>query len=495
MQSKIAKAIVEALASGYQLDPEAFGSLLKFDEKIDVVELVMKAVQIKYHSDDKQTVLTKQDIEKALPPDLKETDSAHGEAEPMVPEYIEPEYKIIKDPTDNIFPIEGLKGFQSLFRSRLEKLMKIVKERPDSYQIRQISTLKKEVSNSSQKIAGLVMNKKIRRAYVELTIDDISGRIRTIALDEAVKKNATEVCLDQLAVLDLQFSKRGSAIVKDVYSPDIPERLPNRSKKEVYAVFTSDTHVGSNTFLFNAFNRFILWLNGKLGDDSIVRRVKYLIIGGDVVDGVGIYPNQEKELQEVDIYEQHKKFIQLIEQVPKHIKIFIIPGNHDPVRQALPQPGIPEKYAGQLYHMENVVMLGNPIHLNLHGVNVLVCHGRSLDDIVATTPGLTFSKPASAMKALLKARHLAPTYGGRTPIAPEQEDHLVIEEVPDIFHTGHVHTVDVDTYRGTLLINSGTWQGQTSYQMNMGLKPTPGIVPIVNLATLEVTLKNFVMME
>ncbi|MCP8312250.1 MAG: DNA-directed DNA polymerase II small subunit [Candidatus Methylarchaceae archaeon HK02M1] len=495
MQLKIAKAIVEALASGYQLDSEAFEFLLQFNERVNAVELVMKAVQIKYYNNDKQTVLTKQDIEKALPPNLKETNSAHKEVKPIVIEHIESEYKIIKDPTDNIFPIEGLKGFQSLFINRFEKLMKIVKERPDSYQIRQISTLKKEASNSSQKIAGLVMNKKIGRAYVELAIDDMSDRIRTLALNEAVKKNAIKVCLDQLAIIDLQFSKRGTAIVKDVYSPDIPEHLPNRSKQEVYAVFTSDTHIGSNTFLFDAFNRFILWLNGKLGDDSIIRKVKYLIIGGDLVDGVGIYPNQEKELQEVDIYEQYKKLIQLIEQVPKHIKIFIIPGNHDPVRQALPQPVIPEKYADQLYHMENVIMLGNPIHLNLHGVNILVCHGRSLDDIVATTPGLTFSKPASAMKVLLKARHLAPIYGGRTPIAPEKEDHLVIEEVPDIFHTGHVHTVDIDTYRGTLMINSGTWQGQTSYQMNMGLTPTPGIVPIVNLATLEVTLKNFVMIK
>jgi DNA polymerase II small subunit len=145
--------------------------------------------------------------------------------------------------------------------------------------------------------------------------------------------------------------------------------------------------------------------------------------------------------------------------------------------------------------MENVKMLGNPAYLNLHGVNLLVYHGRSLDDIVAMIPGLSFTKPTLAMKILLKARHLAPIYGGRTPIAPEKEDHLVIEDLPDIFHAGHVHTVDVNTYRNTLLINSGTWQGQTCYQLNMGLNPTPGIVPIVNLATLEVTLRNFVGMS
>ena len=37
--------------------------------------------------------------------------------------------------------------------------------------------------------------------------------------------------------------------------------------------------------------------------------------------------------------------------------------------------------------------------------------GKALDDIIASTPGLTYSKPAEAMKVLLKARHLSPTYG------------------------------------------------------------------------------------
>ena len=32
------------------------------------------------------------------------------------------------------------------------------------------------------------------------------------------------------------------------------------------------------------------------------------------------------------------------------------------------------------------------------------------------------------MKVLLKARHLSPIYGQRTPIAPEKEDMMVITE-------------------------------------------------------------------
>lgn len=123
---------------------------------------------------------------------------------------------------------------------------------------------------------------------------------------------------------------------------------------------------------------------------------------------------------------------------------------------------------------------------------MVLYHGRSLVDVVTTTPGLTFSRPAAAMKVLLRARHLAPAYGARTPIAPEVEDSLVIEDVPDVLHCGHVHTLEAEYYRGTLMVNSGAWQAQTSFQANLGIQPTPAIVPILDLSNLEVFTKSFV---
>ena len=99
--------------------------------------------------------------------------------------------------------------------------------------------------------------------------------------------------------------------------------------------------------------------------------------------------------------------------------------------------------------------------------------------------------PEEGMKFLLQSRHLAPTYGSRTLIAPENEDHLVINEIPDIFHAGHVHFMGYCKYRGTLIVNSGAWQRQTEYQKEMGHIPNPGICPIVNLKNFEITTLNF----
>jgi len=95
------------------------------------------------------------------------------------------------------------------------------------------------------------------------------------------------------------------------------------------------------------------------------------------------------------------------------------------------------------------------------------------------------------MKAMLRMRHLAPIYGGKTPIAPEAEDHLIIADVPDIFATGHVHAAGVDQYRGVVLVNASTWQAQTPYQKMRNIEPMPARLPIVDLASGQAVLRAF----
>jgi len=136
-------------------------------------------------------------------------------------------------------------------------------------------------------------------------------------------------------------------------------------------------------------------------------------------------------------------------------------------------------------------MVGNPSMVSLNDVKVLMFHGQSIDDIVRTTPGLSYDQPAKVMRHLLQARHLSPIYGSTTPIAPELEDMLTIDEVPDIFHTGHVHVMEMEFYRGVLMLNSGTWQSQTPFQASVGINPTPGVAVIVNLNNFKVFVKDF----
>jgi DNA polymerase II small subunit len=112
-------------------------------------------------------------------------------------------------------------------------------------------------------------------------------------------------------------------------------------------------------------------------------------------------------------------------------------------------------------------------------------------DILSSAPGFDYQRPVEVMEYQLRARHLAPEYGKSTPIGPEMEDWLVIEHVPDVFQSGHIHVPGSGVYRGTTIVNSGAWQGQTDYQKRMGLVPQPGLLPVVNLQSLQVRMMDF----
>lgn len=419
--------------------------------------------------------------------------------------------RIVYDSNDNINSGEGIEGYTSLFRSRYEKSLKILAQRTDSKKIKKIGLIKqiinqsrfnktnpnnpddvKEYTENSTFIAGLVMDKKIRKNSYELTIDDYTGLLNAAAYTDELRKQVSLLTFDQMVMLELENNnKRRGYAIKNLYSLDIPDRIPNRANSEAYSVLISDLHIGSKFFMEKEFQRFLEWLNGNLGDEDIVSKIKYICICGDLIDGIGIFPNQDKELLEKESNLQMEHAINILSKIPKHMKIFLIPGNHDLGRRALPQPAIPKRYAEKLYAFENISMLGNPCMVKMDGIKILMFHGQSLDDVIATIPGLSYSKPAEAMKILLKSRHLSPIYGHRTPIAPEIEDMMVIEEVPDILHSGHVHVIDVDSYKGTLIVNSGAWQTQTPFQQTMGITPTPGIAIIINLETLKPYQINF----
>lgn len=419
-----------------------------------------------------------------------------------------PSNNIIYDANNNVNSGEGVDGYTSLFRSRFEKSLRILSNRPDSKRIKKIGNIKqlfnqvritsnpnlnpKEKDDETLFVAGLVMEKKLKKNSYNITIDDQTGVLEVSAYNEDLKKQISLLTLDQMVMIELENNtKRRNYVMKNLYSLDVPDRIPNRSNSDTYAVLISDLHIGSKFFLENEFQMFLDWLNSNEESDGIVSKIKYVCICGDLIDGIGIFPHQDKELLEKDSYSQMEHATNLLLKIPKHMKVFLIPGNHDLGRRALPQPAIPKKYADKIYSLSNIRMLGNPCMINMDGVKTLMFHGQSLDDTIATIPGLSYSKPAEAMKILLKSRHLSPIYGQRTPIAPEREDMMVIEEVPDIFHSGHVHVIDVDSYKGTLIVNSGAWQAQTPFQRAMGITPTPGIAIVINLATLKPYQINF----
>jgi len=471
MKKELTFALNYALNKGFQIHPEAF----KILENVDVqkLEKIIKEI-VREKTRQKLFQINQDDLETYL-----------GIKEDLG---LQSEIKVLSDPTKKITSGEGVKGYNALFSSRFNKLKKIISDRPESRMLKSLAVAKSAKIEDDMYVCGLVTVKNSERNITKLILEDSSSSFEGIIFDEELRKTADTLLIDQFVMARISLGKNSGYIIKDLIFPDIPEQATNKSETEAYAVFLSDLHIGSKYFMEEEFTDFISWLSSP---DPVARKIRFVLIGGDILDGVGIYPNQNKELVCQTIEKQLEKVEELLDKIPKNIQIIIMPGNHDPGRRALPQPAIPKKYNSNLWEKENVVMVGNPAMISLNGVKVLMFHGQSIDDIVKTTPGLSYNKPTDVMKHLLKGRHLSPIYGSQTPIAPEMEDLLVIEEIPDIFHVGHVHKAQLDMYKGILLVNSGSWQKQTPFQASVGMTPNPGIALMVNLKTFQVFHQNY----
>ncbi|MBC7219019.1 MAG: DNA-directed DNA polymerase II small subunit [Hadesarchaea archaeon] len=417
---------------------------------------------------------------------------------PLAAEY-ESKVRIIKDVTGRSFSEGEISDFVALFRDRYERIGSILKKRLDLNDAVPIGSLRNLLDKQLVKVVGMVREKRESAAgNIVLQVEDLTGSVSALVFNsnkELVKK-AVEVNTDEVIgiVASLKADSRSQRLfVKDIIWPDIPIRREiHRAEEPLCAALLSDLHVGSTQFFEELFLKFIKWLRGESDepDAEIAGAVKYLVIAGDIVDGIGVYPRQEEELLINDIFKQYDFAAKLLAQIPDHITIIISPGNHDAVRPSEPQPAIHKDVASGLYNL-NSIMVGNPARLSLHGVEFLVYHGRSFDDVISSIPGLNREESTPPMIKLLKKRHLAPIYGGRTAISPEKNDYLVIDDVPDVFHSGHLHVFGYDRYRDVSVINSGTFQGMTNFMRQLGVRPTPGIVPIINLQSHETVVKKF----
>ncbi len=499
------KLIVKKFAvEGFNVHPKAVELLRSFDRSRldDVIGLVCKNCSGSF-------IITLEDVKKAIKAmeeidrrDSKENGRKEGRKEnrkengrkmlKSVPKRTDSEIagrtgkrvekfqdgliQVLKDVSGNSCCQGRVEDFVAYFNSRYEKLSSILRARINPVPISAL----RNVRSQSVEIIGMVNDvRETSNGNAVIELEDKTGMTTAIATGK-LKDEALELLGDE--VIAVSGTWNGRCLIADrITFPDVPINGNGKKDWGFGIAFISDTHFGSETFMEDAWNRFVSFMNCESGNEKlneVAESIKYIVLAGDVVDGVGIYPGQENELSIADIYGQYEFAAEQIEKLPKNVKIILSPGNHDAVRQAEPQPKLPKEFASLFPN--NVIHVGNPALVTLDGVKIQIYHGRSIDDLITRIPRLGYEKPEEAVIELLKRRHLSPAYGKRSPIAPEKEDYLVIEEVPDVLHTGHVHTFGAAFYRGVFAINSSTWQSQTEFQKKMNLNPMPGIVAVYN---------------
>jgi len=390
-----------------------------------------------------------------------------------------------------------INGFIRLYTYRYHKLSEILKQRTElqnAIPIKQAT----EVNNDNVAVLGMISSvNESKNGNLIVSLEDPSGVIRCIisSRNSQLFQKAQLLVVDE--VIGVVGNKKGIFIlVENLFFPDIPNSLPiKKVQDDVSVAYLSDIHVGSKDFMGENFQRAIDFLKSR-------NDIGYIFVTGDLVDGVGIYPSQEQELEIKDIYKQFQVFSEFIKQLPDDKQIIIAPGNHDGMRLAEPQPPLFKEFLPDLYNMKNITMVSNPAYVNIHktpdfdGFTHLMYHGYSFDhyclDVQALRTAGGYGRIDKVVEFLLKKRHLVPVHGS-TLIKPAEKDRLIIDKIPDVVTTGHVHNLRIGNYKHINLIGCACFQRATgdSFQERLGHLPTPGLVPVMSLKNREVNVFKF----
>ncbi|WP_435177553.1 DNA-directed DNA polymerase II small subunit [Halorussus sp. AFM4] len=425
-------------------------------------------------------------------PDASRPDTTRPDESVRDPDFDARSLEVAGDVTGESTGTGEYDDFVSVFQDRFKRLSKQLRSRVNA---RPTSAVRKMPGGGETAIVGMISDiRSTASGHWLIELEDTSGTYPCLVMkDREFADTVDELLLDEVIAVEGTLSDDnddgdGILFVDSLYFPDVPRTYqPSTADRHVQAALISDVHVGSQEFMADAWSRFADWLHTEEAS-----AVEYLLIAGDMVEGVGVYPNQDEELDIVDIYEQYEQFAEYLKEVPGDMEILMIPGNHDAVRLAEPQPGFDEELR-DIMSAHDARISGNPSTVTVEGVDVLMYHGFSLDEVIAELPEekASYDEPHKAMYQLLKKRHVAPQFGGKTRVAPEEKDYLVMDEVPDVFHTGHVHKLGWGKYHNVLAVNSGCWQAQTAFQKSVNIDPDAGFAPILDLDTLDMTVRQF----
>jgi len=398
-----------------------------------------------------------------------------------------------------------VKDFVTHFRNRYNLFKELLVGRKE---LENLISINKIGNTRNFSIIGIVANKRItKNKNIILEVEDLTGKINILISHdkEKVVKNAKEAVMDD--VIGIKCSGKGEFIyANDIVFADSFLAEKKKLDEEAYALFISDIHIGSKLFLKEKFERFISWINGIEIDDPLmaekIKKIKYILIAGDNVDGVGVYPGQEHFLEVKDIKEQYHFLAEAFKRFPSHVKIIMCPGQHDGVRVPEPQPALDAEFAEELTKMNNVFLISNPSLVEIgssgqkKGLKILFYHGASMirnwmDEIEELRLSRAHLNPTKISKYMLRHRHLSPTHSSNVYIPAEKEDLLALKEVPDILFTGDLHKADIDLYNNVLLVSGSCWQSATPFEEKVGNHPDPCKVPMLNLKTREIKILDF----
>ncbi|MDO8625345.1 MAG: metallophosphoesterase, partial [Candidatus Diapherotrites archaeon] len=345
-----------------------------------------------------------------------------------------------------------VQDFARMFGDQFETLSGVLRSR-QGFSPRPISQVKTSSSRDVEFIAMVTEKWVTKNGNLAFRLEDLEDECIALVLksDDVMLQAARPIMADEVIGVKGKKGKGDLIILAEIMQPDLPLKSPQRITEPLSIAVISDLHVGSKLFLEKELDRFLSFLNGRSDSEKereLAGRIKYLVVAGDTVDGIGVYPGQISKLLIKDLHAQYAALEDILLQVPDYIEVFIIPGQHDAVRWADPQPPIGKAYLPRLHELKNYHMLPSPGWVEIEGLKTVLYHGAALHELYNFNSRLSMTKPELAMIEILKRRSFMLNFGNKQPYAPEKKDYLLIREEPDLYFGGDMHHIGFDTYRG-----------------------------------------------
>ncbi|MFW6385048.1 MAG: DNA-directed DNA polymerase II small subunit, partial [Halodesulfurarchaeum sp.] len=255
-----------------------------------------------------------EDVGEQPPPEMKGSRSAEsavkgpGSAEPAESSTgrtpSRQSVRIDNDMTGHSTGTGTYEDFVAVFRDRYERLSEKLRGRVNR---RPASAIQSMTGGQEAAMIGMVDDvRSTASGHWLIDLEDTTGTFPCLIMkDREFAEAVDEILKDEVIAVEGTLSDdAGILFVDSLHFPDVPRTYsPSTADRPVKAALISDVHVGSQEFVADAWHRFADWLHTDEASD-----VEYLLIAGDMVEGVGVYPDQDEELDIVDIYEQYEAF-------------------------------------------------------------------------------------------------------------------------------------------------------------------------------------------
>ena len=292
------------------------------------------------------------------------------------------------------------------FIDRYEKIKKILNGRLDLINLVSIN----KINSKSKKFSIIAMVKEKIPGTNSLVVEDMTGEL-VACFQEKNLSLLDQTVLDEVIGLVCEAGGDG-IVVSNIIWPDIPlKRDVTQAKEDVFCLFISDLHMDSEKFNHESYKKFLSWLN----------QVKYDNFYIFVLGGVSSKISDMKDF---------------FSKLPEKSERIFLRGEDDP-------------------EFSDMLNITDPSLIKIDNITLLLSHGGFLEKYSKIWPNL---QPEKIMLNLLKKRHIDPVFDSCTKIF--DQDYFVLDTVPDIFASGHLHSPGILNYKSTTIISNGSFLTQ-----------------------------------